>query len=382
MSKLTDELLAIELENGTGIRAIARKYGICHSSVQKRRDRMIRNGYDQATGQYRVNTAGQILKGTSDLYRFPESDPLGRIIGWVKTNRSLTDQLGEAKAVVEAFAQDLPRLEPISATDHQYDASKLSVIPIGDPHIGLMTWAKEVGHDWDLKIAQRVFKKIFTRLLERAPNTEECILVNTGDFFHADNINGMTSRSGHVLDMDGRHGKWLDVGVVIVRMFIEMCLHKYKKVTFVNVPGNHDDILGAAIGVFSDHMYEKEPRLTVLRGNSPFQYVHRGEVLLGFAHGHTCKLPSLPGKMADDQYKLWGKSTFRHWITGHVHHNQWVQYKEHPGCSVESVGIVAPKDAYAFGGGYGGRRSLQCIVFDTANGDEYTRYREKVLATD
>jgi hypothetical protein len=165
-------------------------------------------------------------------------------------------------------------------------------------------------------------------------------------------------------------------------MFIDACLFKYKTVEFVNVTGNHDDILGMFLGCAVGQIYKDNDRLTIQKGENPFQYIHREKVLLGFAHGHTCKLSSLPGKMADDQAPLWGKSTFRRWITGHVHHNSWLQFKEHPGCSVETVGIIPPKDAYAHGGGYGAGRGIQGVIFNKKQAYSPLRIEESVRGTD
>lgn len=382
-SKITDDELKQELikqANGdTTYADISKRYGVAERNLYVRAKRLRDSGFDPKNERYYNNPSNQVVGGYSTLYKY--DTPEGRILEWVKTNRRLVDQLDDAKTVLKAMSSELPIIKTIPVAKKKYDKDKFTVLPLGDPHIGLLTWSKEVGEDWDVKIAKRVFEKVFKRLLERCPDTHEAVLVNTGDFFHSDNIKNMTSASGHILDVDGRHAKWLDAGVIIMRMFIEACLAKYNKVTFVNVPGNHDDILGAAIGIFCDHIYEKQNRLTVMRGESPFQYIHRGDVLLGFAHGHKCRLPALPGKMADDQYKLWGKSIHRHWITGHVHHNQWLQYKEHPGCTVESVGIIPPKDAYAFGGGYGAKRTTQAIVFDKKFG-EFERYQEIVRKSD
>ncbi len=381
--KITHEQLREELEAGMSVRKIAEKYNMSERVVQIRKRKLKETGWDPENDRYHKNPEEHPVKGYSTAHRLKhKDDPTpGKIIEWVKTNVHLSQQIDTAKHIVQSLAEELPQIHPIQSRPTSYDKSKFTVLPIGDPHIGLMTWSKEVGEDWDLSIAKRVFNSVFNRLLSRCPDTEECILVNTGDFFHADNVQGETARSGHKLDLDGRYGKWLDAGVIIARMLIEACLMKYKKVTFVNVPGNHDDVLGMAIGIFTDHLYDKQERLTVLRGENPFQYIHRGKILLGFAHGHKCKLPALPGKMASDQHKLWGITEERHWITGHVHHNQWLQYKEHPGCTVESVGIIPPKDAYAYGGAYGGKRSTQAMIFDSEHG-EYERYYEKVRVTD
>ncbi|MEC8233152.1 MAG: hypothetical protein VX061_17120 [Pseudomonadota bacterium] len=382
--KITPEELRDELRAGKTTREISDQYGMSQRVVQRRIKNLKDSGFDPANDREYNNPENQLVSGYSTLVRHKHKDDssTGRVMEWVKTNVHISKQVETAGAIVESMIEEIKPLPVIPFKNTVATTDQFTVIPIGDPHIGLMTWSKEVGEDWDIKIADRVYRKVFKRLLSNLPDTEECILVNTGDFFHADNIQGETSRSKHKLDLDGRHGKWLDAGFVVIRMFIDACLRKYKKVEFINVPGNHDDILGRAIGSYVWQLYRDNPRIEVQKGDSPFQYVKRGKVLLGFAHGHTCKLSSLPGKMADDQFKLWGKTTYRHWITGHVHHNSWTQFKEHPGCKVETVGIIPPKDAYAHGGAYGAARGIQGIIFDKKIGYSPKRIEETVRAND
>jgi len=384
LQKISHEQLREELKAGLTIKAIAEKYGMCQRIIYRKKAKLVATGFDPANDRTYDNPEDQVVKGYSTLVRHKNRDDssTGKLIEWVKTNIVVQDQLDTARHLLKSLAKELKPMPMIPFGNNPQSDSRFTVIPIGDPHIGLMTWSKEVGEDWDIKIAERVYRKVFKRLLASLPDTEECILVNTGDFFHADNISGTTSRSGHRLDLDGRHGKWLDSGLIIVRMFIDACLQKYKQVEFVNVTGNHDDILGMFLGCSVAQIYKGNPRLTVQKGENAFQYIHRGSVLLGFAHGHTCKLASLPGKMADDQFKLWGLTTFRRWITGHVHHNSWIQFKEHPGCSVETVGIIPPKDAYSYGGAYGAGRGIQGIIFDKEHGTCPLRIEENVRADD
>lgn len=382
--KITHEELREELRAGKKATEIAKAYNMTHSVVLRRIKALKETGYDPANDRDYNNPENHPVAGYSTLVRHKSANDssTGKVLEWVKTRVDVREQMDAATAMLDTMISDIKPLPVIPFRNKVASTDQFTVIPIGDPHIGLMTWSKEVGEDWDIKIADRVYRKVFKRLLSNLPDTEECILVNTGDFFHADNIQGETSRSKHKLDLDGRHGKWLDAGFVVIRMFIDACLRKYKKVEFINVPGNHDDILGRAIGSYVWQLYRDNPRITVQKGDSPFQYVKRGKVLLGFAHGHTCKLSSLPGKMADDQFKLWGKTTYRHWITGHVHHNSWLQFKEHPGCKVETVGIIPPKDAYAHGGAYGAARGIQGIIFDKKIGYSPKRIEETVRAND
>lgn len=382
--KITHEELREELRAGKKATEIAKAYNMTHSVVLRRIKALKETGYDPANDRDYNNPENHPVAGYSTLVRHKSANDssTGKVLEWVKTRVDVREQMDAATAMLDTMISDIKPLPVIPFRNKVASSDQFTVIPIGDPHIGLMTWSKEVGEDWDIKIADRVYRKVFKRLLSNLPDTEECILVNTGDFFHADNIQGETSRSKHKLDLDGRHGKWLDAGFVVIRMFIDACLRKYKKVEFINVPGNHDDILGRAIGSYVWQLYRDNPRINVQKGDSPFQYVKRGKVLLGFAHGHTCKLSSLPGKMADDQFKLWGKTTYRHWITGHVHHNSWLQFKEHPGCKVETVGIIPPKDAYAHGGAYGAARGIQGIIFDKKIGYSPKRIEETVRAND
>lgn len=338
-------------------------------------------GFDPVHHRNHVMPAQQIISGYSDLVRYPKDDPLGRVVGWIKSNRKLAAQVNDARTMLDAMVLDIPQAKPVIYSGNQASEHTFTVIPIGDPHIGLRTWSREVGVEWDVEIALRVYRNVFTRLFSRTPDTHTAVLFNSGDMFHADNVAGETTRSRNKLDMDGRPAYWIHAGFSFMRMLVEMALQKYERVVFVNTPGNHDDVLGLATGSFIHHLYEQDHRLICLRGENPFQYFTQGNVALGFCHGHTCKLPSLPGKMADDRAVMWGQTTLRHWFTGHVHHNQWQQWKEHPGCTVESVGIIPPKDAYAHGAGYGANRGTQLVLFDD-RGYALDRYQDFVLPDD
>lgn len=381
--KFTDEQLREWLQNGGSVARFSREHNVDIRAVQRRKKRLIKSGFDPENHRFHRNPTDQPVSGYSTLVRFPDDDPLGRVLEWVKTNQKLSDQIESIERIVESLAEEI---EPAKAVKYQgvSKASKteLTIIPIGDPHVGLMTWKREVGADWDVNIALRVFRNVFERLLERCPDTEECILVNTGDFFHADNIEGQTSRSKHKLDLDGRHGKWLDAGAALLMTFIDMCLKRYKKVTFVNVPGNHDDILGRFLGTLSECVYKNEKRIHILKGDAPRQYTKHGAVGIGYAHSHLCRMKQLPQAFAMDAPQLWGETRLRLFVTGHVHHDQEIIFKDNNGVIVTSAGIIPPADAYAHGAGYCAHRTIQAIVVDTEHGEILTRPCATVRASD
>lgn len=381
--KITHEQLREELEAGMSVKKIAEKYDMSERVVQIRKRKLKETGYDPDNHRRHHNPEDHPVKGYSTLSRFPENDPLGRVLEWTKTNVKLTDQLQAIERLVESLADEI---EPVKSVVYggvsRPSKEHVTVIPIGDPHVALMTWAKEVGTDWDLKIASRVFPRVFHRLLKECRDTEECILINTGDFFHSDNIDGVTTRSRHRLDLDGRHGKWLDIGGALLCMFIDSCLKKFKKVTFVNVCGNHDDILGRFLGTTAKLVYRNEKRLEVFKGDSPRQYIQRGNVAIGAAHSHLCKLKQLPQAMAMDVPEIWGSTKLRMFFTGHVHHESETIFKDNNGCMVCTAGIVPPADAYAHGAGYGSYRTMQAATLDIVNSEITNRPSATVRATD
>lgn len=364
-------------------KVIAEKYNTTEQVIKNRACKLKRSGFDPTNHRFYRNPDEQVVKGYSTLVKYGENDPLGRVLEWVKTNVPLQDQLNNIERVLESISQSITPVEKIKYIGNKKPSKHhVTVIPIGDPHVGLMTWSKEVGHDWDVSIASRVFTNVFQRLMQACPDTEECILVNTGDFFHADNIEGQTSRSRHKLDLDGRHGRWLDAGGALLMMFIDSCLKKFKKVTFVNVPGNHDDILGRFLGTLAGCVYKNEDRITILKGDAPRQYIKRGNVGMGFAHSHLCNMKQLPQAFAMDSPELWGSTRLRIFFTGHVHHNQEVLFKDNNGCIVTSAGILPPADAYAHGKGYNAQRTIEACVLDTKYGEITNRPCVTVRAND
>jgi hypothetical protein len=199
-----------------------------------------------------------------------------------------------------------------------------------------------------------------------APACEQALIINCGDWFHADNMEGTTSRSGHILDVDGRYAKMIRVGVKVMRQCIESALMKHARVRVCNVIGNHDDTGAIWLSIALSHIYANEPRVTIDTSPAPFMYHEHGKVLIGMHHGHSCKPDRLPGVMATDQAQAWGRTEFRYWYIGHVHHQS---VKEYSGVTVESFNTLTAKDAYSAWGGYRAQQNMKCIIHHAEFGE-------------
>jgi hypothetical protein len=247
----------------------------------------------------------------------------------------------------------------------------LAVYPMGDPHIGMYAWSEETGQDFDLDIAKRNLIGATAHLVDCCPAAETALIVNVGDFFHADNTENKTLRSGHSLDVDTRWAKVLRVGIRTMRSCIENALAKHKRVHVINEIGNHDDHSSQMLTITLAMFYEGNPRVTFDESPARYHYYRFGKNLIGVTHGDGTKMEALGPLMATDRPADWGETEFRYWYTGHIHHRKAMELA---GCMVESFRTLAARDAWTAGKGYRSGRDMTAIVIDREYG-EVQRHR-------
>lgn len=305
--------------------------------------------------------AGYKLKGVSTLLRADGSVAQT----WVKT----TAEQETAADVLDAFQVAVSErdIEPAAtvAPSATHNADLLTVYPMGDPHIGMLAWGAETGADFDLKIAVGNLTAAVDRLVSLAPASETALIVNLGDYYHADNPSNRTARSGNALDVDSRWAKILRAGIACQIRCIDRALERHASVRVINEIGNHDDMSSVMLSVCLDHHYRNEPRVQIDTSPSTFHWYRHGLCFLGVTHGHNTKAQALPGIMAYDKPQEWGATRYRHFYTGHVHHES---VKEYPGCTVETFRTLAARDAWHHASGYRAGRSMVCDVWHAKRG--------------
>lgn len=347
---------------GKAAKALGIVRGTLFKSVQSVKKRAAKAGYSPEHDMTRTVPDGFLVRGVSTMY-----DKNGRIAAqWVKSAIDRERQEAIMREAFEAMAEALPRVESRPEPSTDFDSKLMACYPIGDAHIGMLSWPEETGEDWNLEIAERMHCTAMAHLVEAAPRSEEAVIINLGDWFHSDNLEGVTTRSGHVLDMDSRYAKMARVGIKIMRQCIDSALKKHKRVRVINAVGNHDDTGALMLSICLANVYENEPRVHIETSPSAFHYFRHGKCLVGVHHGHSTKADRLPGVMATDRAKDWGETTSRMWWVGHIHHQS---LKDYAGCTVESFRTLAAKDAYAHWGGYRAPRDMKCIVLHSEWGE-------------
>lgn len=315
-----------------------------------------------APGHFDSGTAPGFVMGKVTVQRGPD----GTIERTWERQSPATDSLELLQAALEGVLGDYRgKLPPVDAPS-THDSDLLTVIPMGDPHFGLLTWAKEVGEDFDLRIAEELTFSAVDRLCALTPSSETALLLNLGDFYHADNSSNRTPQSGNSLDVDGRFQLIAQVGLRAMARCIRRLLEKHAKVIVRNNRGNHDPHQAYMLSLALDALFSNEPRVTVEMTPASFYYYRFGKTLIGSTHGDGAKLADLPLIMASDVPADWAASTWRVWHCGHFHHDQ---LKDHPGCTVETHRTLATNDAWHKHNGYRSGRDMKAVIYHRHHGE-------------
>lgn len=300
---------------------------------------------------------GYKIKGTSTYV-----DDEGRIKGqWIKTDADKERQLEIFRETVEGFKAKLPKAKPVKSPKN-INNDLMTVIPVGDAHIGMYSWAEETGADWDTKTAERLLTGAADYLIDSSPDSGEAVIALMGDFLHYDSMEAVTPTHKNVLDADTRFPEMVRTGIKVARYMIEAALRKFGKVHVVVEIGNHDLTGSIFLAEMLNQFYENEKRLTVDTSPAHFHYYQFGKCLIATHHGHgrVAKFNDLPEIMAHDCEDIWSETKHRVWYTGHIHNKQGQDART---CYVESVRVMPPGDAYATNNGYRSKREMKADIY-------------------
>jgi hypothetical protein len=292
-------------------------------------------------------------------------------VEYLKSKRENVSQTGFADAFRAAISDTKPYNKVAIPKASVKDS--MVIYPMGDPHVGMYAYHKEVGEDFDCDIAERDLLTATEYLVDIAPPTEEALIINLGDFFHGDSGRNTTT-AGTPVDIDTRWSRVLQIGIKIMLRLTEKALEKHKRVTVIVAPGNHDSESSVILTIAMQIYFENNKRVTIQEPNM-FHFYEFGSNLIGVCHGHTVKKEALPGLMAEDMPEAWGRTKHRYWYTGHIHHRTLLEVGS---TIIESFRTLAGKDAWHHGQGYRAGRDMNAIVLHKKYG-ETDRHRCDIL---
>lgn len=233
----------------------------------------------------------------------------------------------------------------------------LAVLGLVDAHLGKLCWAPETGDNYDLRIAEGVYRNAVDDLMAEAGGRAitQWVLPLGNDFYHFDNARN-TTFSGTPQDVDGRYAKVIEAGMMAVVWAVERLI-QVAPVSLIWCPGNHDPTTSYHLSREVAAWFRRSDRVAVDYGPSPRKYFRWNSTLLGFTHGNEEKTESLPNLMATERPDDWAatKTGTREWLIGHMHRSrQWVTkpVDTFEGTTVRVLTSLAGTDAWHHRRGY------------------------------
>lgn len=353
------EYLEAIAEHGTQARAAA-ALGIAKRTIErglaKLRRSAARQGYSPEHGLVYPAPEGVGWQGASVYHKATKTTPAQ----WVKYKAEQVQQQELMSRLVERLCEEAHGVaEPVEPPGLCQDKLMAAYV-VGDAHLGMRAHQSETGEeDYDTDRAVADLRGAFRQLVPSAPRARVGVLVNVGDFFHANDPTGRTPTSGHLLDTDGSFWDVVDRAVELFRECVALMLRKHQEVWIVNACGNHDPDAAKWLSKILQAYYHNEPRIKVLDNRSGFIYWTWGRVLIGTHHGDRITRQRLYEAMTRDMRQEWGMARWVYFWTGHVHHKH---AEEIGGCLFESFNSMTARDGWHSWMGYGANRETQQIT--------------------
>lgn len=314
------------------------------------------------------HAASRAIRAIDKSLNFKESDGVARIAdemglkldhvqgGWVKSKEGsfyvrpqdmdmVSSQETFLETIKNAFSEGyIPRApDVVHATYQSHDPKLLTNYIIADFHLGMKAWSEECGVEYNLEVAERNLDESMDMMVSSTPYSESAVIVNLGDFFHANDSKNMTPSSGHILDVDGKFAEIAMVGIRAMRNVIYKALEKHAKVEYIGIPGNHDLDQSRWLTIALQEHFRNEPRVTFKYIGRNWRVIEHGINMIGFHHGHGIKFQSLALAMAAFEPSVWGRTRYRVANVGHIHHRR---EEEIGGVIVRSHRAITSADSY------------------------------------
>lgn len=306
--------------------------------------------------------------GYKDADGAPGTQALYQVKVWLK-RRVAEPYVHAADALLERMTEHAPRYAPITLP--LAEDPHLLVVSLHDQHFGKLAWRREVGADYDVEIAERLFLDAVGDILRKSSGypVERILFPMGSDFLNIDNQQ-LTTAHGTPQDTDGRLAKIVETASMAVVRAVDALL-QVAPVDVEFVPGNHDPVSAWHTARFLAAWYRQCDQVMVNCEPIARKYVAYGQTLIGLTHGADIRLDKLPVIMATEVPQLWAAAEWREWHTGHLHAKrelQFVPVNNHEGVVVRVLPSLCQRDMYHYEHGYIGNRQAEGLLYSKERG--------------
>lgn len=359
--------------DGLSAKQISERVGVAERNVmamcKRIKARAAKQGYAPEHDMVHTVPDNYTVKGTSTLYKDG-----AQVMQWVKSQNDAQALFEEAlEAFKEGMLEEVQGLAPhVEKPTGNKDEDLAACYMLGDHHLGMRAWPDETGGEaYDLEISCRLLFNAVDTLAHASDSAHTGILINLGDFFHANDLKNQTPGSGHGLDVDGRAGMIIRAAGQLYKRLVTRMLESHNEVWIINVRGNHDPDAALWLNEMVKLYYENEPRVKVFDNYQKLIHFTWGSNLVALHHGDKINAQRLYEQITRNLAKAWGETDHRFCWSGHIHHKQ---SQELGGCLFESWSVLAPPDAWHAASGYGASRSMTSVLLHKTFG-EHSRFK-------
>lgn len=368
------EIVDAVIDNGSANKA-AKVLNMNRRSVDKMLDRLEGKAAKEGVAPHRDLThqtaEGFQAKRISTAYKEDGSVALQWVIQ-EPDKQSLQQRLD---FMLEGIKDDLTGFKKAVKAPKKVNSDYLAMYMVGDHHFGMLADSETKFDDdnWDVKIATQILLDSTERLANRVGDAEVGVLLNVGDFFHADSSKNETT-AGTRVDVDTRIGKTFKLAGRLFQILIDKMLKTHKKIVVINVRGNHDSDMACHLSSCLEILYDKEPRVEVLPNYSKFIHFQWQNNLFVFHHGDRIKHEQILQTVIKNLDDEWSQSKNRYCHLGHIHHHI---AREVGSMHFEHWGSLTSTDQWHSDSGYGAERSMTAVIYHKDHGED-SRVKIKV----
>jgi hypothetical protein len=241
------------------------------------------------------------------------------------------------------------------------------VLPIYDLHYGKKSFKFETGSEIDEKILEERYFAVLKDIISQVKHLkfEKIVYPIGSDMFNSDTIDNTTTR-GTRQDNSMRWQELFVEGLELIIKGIDMVSNELKTpVEVFYVMGNHDTMASFYATQYLYAWYRNDKNVEVSRSALARKYIEYGQCLLGFTHGDK-EGKRIYSLMQTEQPKAWGRTKYREFFTGHIHHDT---VNEQGGVRVRTMSTICGTDAWHYLSGYvGSVEEVRAYVFDKNKG--------------
>lgn len=287
---------------------------------------------------------------------------------WVIQEPEKRDLRQKIDAMVDGLRDDLTGFKKPVTAPKEINKDYCAQYLVGDHHFGMLADSdtKFDDADWDVKIATKVLIDAVDRLSSRVGNAHTGVLVNVGDLFHANSGDNKTT-AGTPVDVDTRIGKTFKLAGRLFQTIIDKMLEVHQEVVVINVRGNHDSDMACHLSSCLELLYDREPRVNVLKNYSKFLHWEWENNLFVYHHGDRVKHEQILQAVVTNLDEEWSRCKHRYCHMGHIHHQM---SKEVGTMLFEHFSSLTSTDQWHSDSGYQANRSMTAIVYHKKNGED------------